>query len=63
VEKKYSLEELANGERFIFVLTGVTDGLLAAGIREVGEELHLQSFVLDSEFPEPRLLEVRLPRS
>ena len=56
------LDELAKGERYIFVLTGITDGLLAAGIREVGEEMHLQSFVLDSNFPEPRLLEVKLPK-
>ena len=62
VERKYQLEELANGERYIFVLTGITDGLLAKGIREVGDELHLQSFVLDSNFGEARLLEVRLPR-
>ena len=62
VERKYHLEELANGERYIFVLTGITDGLLAAGIREVDEELHLQSFVLDSNFPEPRLLQVKLPK-
>ena len=62
VERKYELDELANGDRYIFVLTGITDGLLAAGIREIGEEIHLQSFVLDSDFGEPRLLEVRLPR-
>ena len=62
VERKYDLHELANGERYIFVLTGITDGLLAAGIREVEEELHLQSFVLDSNFPEPRLLQVKLPK-
>lgn len=62
IERKYDLDELACGERYIFVLTGITDGLLAKGIKEVGEELHLQSFVLDSDFPEARLLEVRLPR-
>jgi fructose-1,6-bisphosphatase II len=62
VERKYHLDELANGHRYIFVLTGITDGLLAKGIREVGEELHLQSFVLDSNFPEPRLLQVKLPK-
>ena len=36
--------------------------LLTAGIREVEGDLHLQSFVLDSDFPEARLLEVRLPQ-
>jgi fructose-1,6-bisphosphatase/sedoheptulose 1,7-bisphosphatase-like protein len=62
VEKKFELDELASGERFIFVLTAITDGLLAKGIREVGDELHLQSFVLDSEVGEVRLLEVHIPR-
>jgi len=61
VEKTYSLDELASGERFIFVLTGITDGLLAKGIREDGENLFLQSFVLDSDVDEARLLEVRIP--
>lgn len=62
IERKYGLDELASGERFIFVLTGLTDGLLTAGIREIGDEMHLQSFVLDSDFGEARLLEVRIPR-
>jgi fructose-1,6-bisphosphatase/sedoheptulose 1,7-bisphosphatase-like protein len=62
VEKKFELDELASGERFIFVLTGITDGLLAKGIRDVDDELHVQSFVLDSEVGEVRLLEVHIPR-
>lgn len=62
VEKKFELDELASGERFIFVLTGITDGLLTKGIREVEDELHVQSFVLDSEIGEVRLLEVHIPR-
>ena len=61
VEKTYSLDELASGGRFIFVLTGITDGLLTKGIREDGESLFLQSFVLDSDVDEARLLEVRIP--
>jgi fructose-1,6-bisphosphatase II len=61
VEKSYSLDELASGGRFIFVLTGITDGLLTKGIREDGESLFLQSFVLDSDVDEARLLEVRIP--
>ncbi|MDE2409081.1 MAG: fructose-bisphosphatase class II family protein [Actinomycetales bacterium] len=61
VEKTYGLDELASGERFIFVLTGITDGLLAKGIREDGDSLFLQSFVLDSDVDEARLLEVRIP--
>lgn len=61
VEKKFELDELASGERFIFVLTGITDGLLAKGLRHKDGEMHLQSFVLDSFYGEPRLLEVRIP--
>lgn len=61
IEKKFELDELASGERFIFVLTGITDGLLTKGIREVGDELHVQSFVLDSDVGEVRLLEVHIP--
>jgi fructose-1,6-bisphosphatase II len=62
VERVYSLDELAFGERFIFVLTGITDGLLARGVRETEAGLELQAFVLDSEIEEPRLVEVRIPR-
>ncbi len=62
IERKFELDDLASGERFIFVLTGLTDGLLTAGIKEVDNEMHLQSFVLDSDFGQPRLLEVRIPR-
>lgn len=62
IEKVYTLDELASGDRFIFVLTGITDGLLAKGIREDDESLVLQSFVLDSAASESRVIEVRLPR-
>jgi len=62
IEKKFELDELASGERFIFVLTGITDGLLAKGIVDQGDAMLLQSLVLDSEFGEARLLEVRIPR-
>ena len=62
VMKKYELDELASGERFIFVLTGITDGLLTKGIVEHSEEMLVQSLVLDSDFGDARLLEVRIPR-
>ena len=62
VERVYSLDELASGERFIFVLTGITDGLLARGVRETESGLELQAFVLDSDIEDPRLVEVRIPR-
>ncbi len=61
VERKYELEELAKGERFVFALTGITDGILAQGVREHDGYLELQCFLLDSRLGEPRLLEVRVP--
>jgi len=62
IEKKFELDELASGERFIFVLTGVTDGLLAKGIRETDEHLSLQSFVLDSDYGFVQVLDVKIPK-
>lgn len=62
IERKYELDELASGERFIFVLTGVTDGILTKGVRETDEHFELQCFVLDSEVGDARLLEVRVPK-
>jgi len=62
VERVYSLDELASGERFIFVLTGITDGLLAQGVREADGHLLLQSYVLDSAVAGARIVEVRIPQ-
>ena len=50
------------GERFIFVLSGVTDGLLVRGIAETPEGLEIQSFLLDSELDEGHILDVRVER-
>lgn len=60
--KKYELQDLAGGSRWIFVLTGVTDGLLVRGIREADEALEVQTFVLDSALEEGQILDVRVER-
>jgi fructose-1,6-bisphosphatase/sedoheptulose 1,7-bisphosphatase-like protein len=50
------------GERVIFVLSGVTDGLLVRGIEDTPEGLEIQSFLLDSELDEGHILDVRVER-
>jgi fructose-1,6-bisphosphatase II len=62
LEKKFELDDLVSGGDYVFVLTGVTDGILANGIREVDDEFEVQTFVLDSRLAEARLLSVRVPR-
>jgi fructose-1,6-bisphosphatase II len=52
LEGKFDLDDLVSGERFVFVLTGITDGILARGVRESEAGLELQSFVLDSSLSE-----------
>ena len=48
LEAKFELDDLVSGERFVFVLTGITDGVLAQGIREQGGKLSIESYILDS---------------
>jgi fructose-1,6-bisphosphatase II len=62
IERKFELEELVSGERFIFVLTGITDGILANGVRENDDDLEIQSFVLDSNIGEGLVVDVRVPK-
>lgn len=60
LDTKFELDQLAHGERFVFVLTQITDGPLAQGIRVDGDDLIVQTFVLDSELDGARVLEVRI---
>lgn len=62
LEKKLELNDMVWGERFIFVLTGVTDGLLVRGIREGDDGLEVQTFLLDSDLDEGHILDVRVER-
>lgn len=48
LEAKFELNDLVSGERFVFVLTGITDGVLARGIRKTQSAFAHQTFVLDS---------------
>ena len=64
LEKKYELQDLAGGERLVFVLTGVTDGLLVRGIREIDERtLEVQSFLLDSALDDGQIIDVHVERN
>lgn len=62
LEAKFGLDELASGERFVFVLTGITDGVLARGVRDWDEHLELQTFILDSALSGPVILEHQIPK-
>ncbi|MEY4262622.1 MAG: hypothetical protein RLY88_330 [Actinomycetota bacterium] len=60
LERKFELDELVSGEDFVFVLTGITPGILADGIREDGDELLVSSFVLDSKLGVAHTVEARV---
>ena len=64
LDKKYELNDLAGGDRFVFILTGVTDGLLVRGIREQEDKtLQIQSFLLDSALPDGQVIDVLVERN
>lgn len=60
LEAKFELDDLVSGERFVFVLTGITDGVLARGVREVDAHLELQTFILDSSIGSAILIEHKI---
>lgn len=63
LDRKYALTDLVGGENWVFVLTGITDGLLTRGIVPDGDGLVLQTLVLDSKLGEPQLIEVEVGRN
>ncbi|MEY4993753.1 MAG: hypothetical protein RIS82_875 [Actinomycetota bacterium] len=62
LERKFELDELVSGDNFIFVCTAITDGPLAQGVRETDDYLEIQTFVLDSQLGDARVLSVQLPK-
>jgi fructose-1,6-bisphosphatase II len=63
LDKKFGLSELVGGTRQIFVMAGVTDGLLVEGIKVFSEtELDVQLFVLDTDIEGGRLFTIRINR-
>jgi fructose-1,6-bisphosphatase II len=53
LDAKFELNDLVSGERFVFVLTGITDGVLARGVQKIDGALEIESFMLDSALFEP----------
>ena len=62
LDKKFELEDLVGGDRHVFVLTGLTDGLLVRGVEENAGMLKIQSMILDNALLEPRLVEISVER-
>ncbi len=62
LEQKFELNDLVSGDSFVFVLTGITDGVLTRGVREFDEHLEIQSFILDSKLGEALIAEMNVPR-
>ena len=63
LDKKFGLSELVGGTRQIFVMAGVTDGILVEGIKVFSEtELEVQLFVLDTDIEGGRLFTIRINR-
>jgi fructose-1,6-bisphosphatase/sedoheptulose 1,7-bisphosphatase-like protein len=63
LEAKFELDDLASGERFVFVLTGITDGVLARGVREADSHFALETFILDSALGEPVVIDLQVPKA
>jgi fructose-1,6-bisphosphatase II len=63
LDKKFGLSELVGGTRQVFVMAGVTDGILTQGIKVFSEtEMDVQLFVLDTDIEGGRLFTIRVKR-
>jgi fructose-1,6-bisphosphatase/sedoheptulose 1,7-bisphosphatase-like protein len=63
LDKKFGLSELVGGSRQVFVMAGVTDGILVEGIKVLSEtEMDVQLFVLDTDIEGGRLFTIRVKR-
>ena len=61
LEAKFELDDLGSGDRFVFVLTGITDGVLARGVLQSEAGFEMETFILDSALPEPVVITHLLP--
>lgn len=61
LEAKFELDDLVSGDRFVFVLTGITDGVLARGVVQSEAGFEMETFILDSALPEPVVITHLLP--
>lgn len=61
LEAKFELDDLVSGDRFVFVLTGITDGVLARGVLQSEAGFEMETFILDSALPEPVVITHLLP--
>jgi fructose-1,6-bisphosphatase II len=60
IDQKFGLSELVGGDRQIFVLAGVTPGILVDGISESEDgKLDVELFVLDTELEGGRRIKIR----
>ena len=57
LDRVWELDELAGGDHHVFVISGITDGVLARGVREFEGGYSVESLVIDSNLDEPLLIE------
>ncbi len=58
LSKKYELTDLVGGDRQIFVMTGITDAPMVAGVKMDGEKQLMQSLIIDSALPHVSQIEL-----
>jgi fructose-1,6-bisphosphatase II len=60
IDQKFGLSEMVGGDRQVFVLAGVTPGILTEGISETEDgKLDVELFVLDTELEGGRRIKIR----
>ena len=60
IDQKFGLSELVGGDRQVFVLAGVTPGILTEGISETEDgKLDVELFVLDTQLEGGRRIKIR----
>ena len=60
IDQKFGLSEMVGGDRQVFVLAGVTPGILTEGISETEDgKLDVELFVLDTQLEGGRRIKIR----